>query len=148
MISFITGPPVLLAMGLQSIPVGSAVYLLIKLGGYSFAATKLNKAYQKHQPILKIGAIRTGLGLVFGSAYYAIMYAIQVKGGPVSPIFLLGLIPIRYLEWWIITHFFYRKDRKFRRRDFVINLSLIVLSFCLDVPTIFGIILIGGFWVC
>jgi hypothetical protein len=139
---------VLLAVGISSVTLGSLAYLVIKIAGYSYAGYYLNKTYKRNQNIIKIGAIRTLIGLILGFSYYWSMFTFRLSDGPGSMVFLLGIVPVRYFEWWVLTVFFYRKREKFVLDDFLILARLIVLSFVLDVPVIFGVLTVGGFRIC
>jgi hypothetical protein len=63
-------------------------------------------------------------------------------------IFLLGLIPVRILEWLLLLRIFFLRQTDDKAK-LLKNVALGVLwSFILDIPAIFGFIVTGGFWIC
>ncbi len=127
--------------------VGLIAYTTIKVIGYSWFGSKLNKKYQKVEPRPYIfGIARTLLGLVAGITAIYLLEKINSNQGT---IFLISLIPIRFFEWLLIIYiFFERIDFSFKR---ICKYSLvgIIYSFLLDIPVITSILIIpGGYWVC
>jgi hypothetical protein len=131
--------------------VGSSVYFAIKLVGYIAAAKVISNVYGKSNlNTYVVGGTRALIGLVFGMLFVAAFGrsgAVQILeiGGP---FFLLYLIPIRFIEWWLLIWLFY--DRALVRRKLGWSVAAVgtVWSFILDIPAILGVIVIGGFWVC
>ncbi len=138
---------ILLAAGRQSFVIGSITYLAIKLIGYSFAASYLNHTYDQQKSTIIVGLIRTLIGVIIGTLYYLMVSSVFNSDVLVNKFLLLILIPVRYFEWWLVIKLFYKKEIKFGYFTWGI-LGLIIFSFVLDLPTIFGVIIIGGFWCC
>ena len=113
----------------------------IKLIGYSLFTFRLNNIYEKELSIFKIGFTRLIIGVLFGSIFGYFFFHTGIY-------FYLGLIPIRLLEWSIISKLFY--DNKLTNRTELIQTCIqgTVVSFLLDIPATIGFLVTGGFWVC
>jgi len=122
------------------------VFGAIKFVGYSLAARYLKTSYpDSNANVLLVGLTRTLIGMFFGAIVGMIgFWAFEVA----FLVFLLGLLPVRILEWWILLRIFFdRKDEDKRKLGNNIALG-VVWSFVLDIPAIFGFIVTGGFWIC
>lgn len=131
-------------------PMGSH-HAVLGIAGYSLAAHVISKRYQK-TPLrsLEIGLARTGIGVVFGCAYVA-AWAALARGGEGSPkdaLFLAGFIPLRLVEWSLLLILFYDRRLVHRKRAMGVVAAGTAWSFLLDIPAIFGLIKVGGFWIC
>ena len=124
---------------------GFMVVLAIKLAGYSAAAVVISKAYQRTglSPFV-VGASRCGIGLVLGG-----IAGLLVSGfGSIvrALLFLVGLVPVRMIEWWILVWLFYDRPLANRKLGWKVVCLGTVWSFVLDIPAIIGLIIVGDFW--
>jgi alkylated DNA nucleotide flippase Atl1 len=137
-------------MGSHDPTLGWAVFAGVKLVGYSAVAYLMKRQYQT-RPVAAplIGLARTGIGVGFGAAYGTIAAAIgSVVSAPAVVQFLLGLIPVRLLEWHrLIRAFFARQGQ---RPDLTKRWRILgtLASFALDVPAIAGLFSLGNLWIC
>ena len=130
--------------GIKDPVVGGAAFLAIKFAGYSFAASRISKHYSDSQNnIYAVGAARTLIGVLFGTLYFTLA-SVGVPG----VLILLGLIPIRVIEWLLLLKIFY--DRPLEKRSKAQDVVVLgtIWSFVLDIPAIIGFIAVAGFWVC
>ncbi len=129
--------------GIDNPELGGIAFGAIKLVGYCFAAHIISKQYEKLPTSwFRIGLTRTLIGLAFGYPYYSWATSFH------SPYFLLGLIPIRIIEWLLLIVLFYDRRLSNWRQALVVASAGTGWSFLLDLPAIFGYILVGGFWIC
>jgi hypothetical protein len=119
---------------------------VVKFVGYSLAGLYLKTQYPDSKAnFLVVGLTRTLIGMMFGAAvgiigFWALNLAFYV--------FLLGLIPVRILEWLLLLRIFFHRQADDKPK-LLKNAALGVLwSFILDIPAIFGFIVTGGFWIC
>ena len=143
--------------GISNPVAGYAVFLAIKFVGYSLAAREISKAYQRtdlSSPL--IGGARVLIGVVAGAAMVGIFAGFEKLfpnagiGDAGGAAFLIALVPIRIFEWWLLVWLFYDHDRPLARKALgwkVVGLGT-VWSFVLDIPTIAGLFVVGGFWIC
>src|SRR5262245_16747063 len=103
-------------------PVGFLAFGVVKFAGYTLAAAVLRKAYQKPSVgLLKVGVVRTAIGIVVGALFGgAILFANRL--GPSADtlfavLFWGLLIPIRMGEWSLLIHIFFDKGLVQRARD-------------------------------
>ena len=130
--------------------VGYLVFGAIKFAGYSLAARFISRHYDRldRNPFL-VGGARTLIGVIAGAVYVGALALLPqpwvTRGGL---LFLLGLLPMRIVEWWLLLWLFY--DRRFERP--ALGWRVVALatgwSFALDVPAIAGMFVTGGFWIC
>lgn len=130
------------------IVVGSLVYLIIKVTGYSLFAKYLNKVFGRNNNIWKIGFIRTALGIVLGTIInFALFTNLDIASGR-SPIggedtwlYFVSLIVLRIFEWGLVIFWFY-SDKKMVMNVSIIKALLlgILCSFALDIPIMLGLI--------
>ena len=130
--------------------IGYLVFGTIKFAGYSLAARFISRRYDRpdRNPFL-VGGTRTLIGVVAGAVYVGLLALLPspfvTRGGP---FFLLGLLPMRVVEWWLLLWLFYdRRLEKPRTGWGVVGLAT-AWSFLLDVPAIAGMFFTGGFWIC
>jgi hypothetical protein len=131
--------------GIDNPAVGYTVFCAIKLVGYSAVAALISRKY--HRPdrsAILVGLTRTLIGMAAGAAYFALWYALQIP--PDFFIYLAGLIPIRFFEWWLLLLLFYRPLKS--SRDTPTIALATGASYILDIPATFGFILTGGVWIC
>jgi hypothetical protein len=140
--------------GLDNPVVGFTVFAAVKLAGYSaFCHYRLARSFPEHKvSSIAAGATRTVIGVGFGLLYtVAIMAALaQVLHDALIPIGILGLIPVRLLEWWILIKIFYaRGPAQDGARSFTRDLWYgVACSFALDVPSWLGLVALGKVFIC
>jgi len=128
---------------------GVLAFTAIKFAGYSLAAFYLNKSYPDSiNKFWVVGLARTIIGIVFGIVLATVSFPFVFVGGLGFLIYLLGLIPVRLLEWFIVIRFFYDENLNDRQKMWKSLILGTVWSFVLDVPAILGLSLIGNFWIC
>lgn len=123
---------------------GGLAFAAIKLAGYCLAARMIGTSYQKDPPRwFAIGFARTTIGFAFGYPYFQ-----WATGAFQSLSFMLGLIPIRIIEWLLLLILFYDHRLQNRPRAGKVAALGTLWSFLLDLPATVGWILVAGFWVC
>ena len=130
-------------------PFGLAVFAAVKLVGYSAYALYLNRLFpENRRNALYVGFCRTAIGLGFGTVLALFGLVAAIFAGPVGiGVYVIGLIPLRVLEWWIIISEMY--DIEWRTADVKKSLAFGVLtSFLLDAPALAGLIATDPFWIC
>lgn len=133
-----------MASGVSDPVLGGITFGGIKLAGYCFAAYMNSLRYQRSPTHwFRIGVTRTLIGLAFGYPYFH-----WAKSATESLTFMLGLIPIRMIEWLLLIILFY--DRKLTNRPKALGVAATgtVWSFALDLPATIGFVVVGGFWIC
>lgn len=129
-------------VGVSNPELGAVAFGAIKLAGYSFAAYLISKKYKKKPSWwFPVGITRTVIGLGFGYPYFNWATSSQSA-------FLLGLVPIRVIEWLLLIMLFYDRRLENKRQALAVAGIGTAWSFILDIPAIFGYILVGGFWIC
>jgi len=133
-------------------PLGFAYFVGIKFAGYTAAAYVLRKAFpEKHPGIAKVGAARTGIGLLAGVGYGALWFGLSSVFHTQDPgvSYLAGLLPVRIGEWLLLLHLFFDPRLKDRAKDIKSALAGSAWSYCLDAIGIAAALVIpGGIWVC
>ncbi|MBB5034534.1 hypothetical protein [Prosthecobacter vanneervenii] len=130
--------------GMDHPELGAIAFGVTKLVGYCVAAHLISKCYKKNpSQWFVIGMTRTIIGIAFGYPY---VHMITPALG--SPLFLLGLIPLRMIEWLLLIMLFYDRRLNNRRRALAVSITWMIWSFVLDIPAIAGWFVIGGFWIC
>ena len=137
--------------------VGLAYFTGVKLVGYTgyayFLRNKLfdDSANDEAGRTLKIGGARTGIGLAVGVAYGGLVMTTGIleRTDALSLYFMLGLLPVRFAEWWSLLWLFFR-DKIGDRRKTAWGIGLgTVVSYLLDAIGIgAALVLPGGVWVC
>lgn len=123
---------------------GGLIFVAIKFFGYSFAARLISQHYSAvGLNRFKVGGARTLIGVIFGTIYF---YLASVVFPGV--LVLLGLIPIRIVEWTLLICWFYDRELKdwTRLRDVIVLGT--IWSFMLDLPALLGFCAVAAFWVC
>lgn len=118
----------------------------IKFVGYSLFALYLKRDYpESNANTLVVGLTRTIIGMLFGAVAGLIgFWALEAA----LLFFLLGLVPVRFLEWYLLIRLFFDRKGELKTEN-VTNMALgVAVSFALDLPAIFGFIITGGFWIC
>ena len=133
-------------MGFSIIFLGTGIYALIKILGYSLFAKFLNSLFLTHNNIWKVGLVRTILGVVLGLAhnvfflsFFNISMGRSPIGGEDTYLYFTFLILLRIFEWGLIIYLFY--DRKMKKRALIIKaIGLgVIWSFILDIPLLAGL---------
>jgi hypothetical protein len=89
-------------------------------------------------------AIGTFVGLGFWNIPYFANRSIIAE-----PLFFVGLVPVRILEWWLLLAWIYKAFPVPPKRVALIIAVGILVSFALDVVGIISAFVIpGGVWVC
>ena len=127
---------------------GYVGYASLKFVGYTLAARVLKSLLRRPDAgVWRVGALRTGLGIVVGAAYTALwaklashglFEGLPLSGGRGGAIvwYLVGLIPVRVLEWSWLIWFCFDRQLEHRGRE-AVGVGLGVLwSFVLDLPAL------------
>jgi hypothetical protein len=136
--------------GVDNPVLGYSVFCAVKFAGYSLAAHVLARRYGRPEPSsVKVGAVRTLIGMAVGAAYFgahALIKSYVQHDNEVA--YMLGLVPVRIAEWWFLIWLFY--DRKFEHtgRGWGLVALGVAWSFLLDIPATFGFLSVAGFHVC
>ena len=135
--------------GLSNPVQGYLVFSAVKLGGYTLAGWYLNRRYSSTTAhFALVGVTRTIIGMVFGAGLALLAFPFFQFGGLGILIYLVGLIPVRLVEWWIVIWFFYDRSLQTKQKDWrYVGLGS-AWSFALDIPALIGFIATGGFWIC
>jgi len=137
---------------------GLAYFAGVKLAGYTGYAYFLRKRLFDDIPngafarTFKIGATRTGIGVAAGIVYGGLAFltvGIFGEGASSGVYYMLGLLPLRVLEWWLLLWLFFRPKIGDRPKTaWGIGLGIVV-SYALDAIGIgAALVLPGGIWVC
>lgn len=129
---------------------GYAVFCGIKFAGYSLAAHIIARRYP---PVTRnawiVGGTRTFIGIIAGAIVWSAMLLLPREAAATGGVlFLLGLVPLRLAEWWLLLWLFFDRRLEQRRLGWRVAFLATLWSFALDVPTIAGLLLTGGFWIC
>jgi hypothetical protein len=136
-------------------PIGFAAFAGVKFAGYVLASSALRAAYKSSQNVWKVGAARTAIGIGFGAAFGGIWILLSTRLENRWPDWLAGtaffglLLPIRFVEWSLLIHWFFDRGLGQRTRDLKYSMLGILWSFVLDAAGIvFAFVVPGGFWIC
>ncbi len=132
---------------------GFVYFAAVKLAGYTAYSGYLRKRYEDGDPrdwfrTLRIGGVRTLIGLGVGAAYGAVAWT-GIFGEKTPVVFLVGLLPVRIAEWLLLLRIaFGGKIRERKRTAWAVGWGIAV-SYGLDAIGIAAALVIpGGFWVC
>jgi hypothetical protein len=133
---------------------GGFVYFAgVKFLGYTAYGQSLRKrfdddALQNWSRTIKIGAVRTLIGVVLGAAYGALAWK-GIFGDSAPAIFMIGLLPVRIGEWLLLLRLMFKeRTRDTRQTAWGVGWGVIV-SYGLDVIGIVAAFALpGGAWVC
>lgn len=128
-------------------PLGLLAFPAIKAGGYMAFAVFLNRSFpDSPRNIVYVGGCRMLLGLAFGTVLALFSFPFVFVSGLGLLVYIIGLIPVRGLEWWIIIRGFYgHKPWNEVKAPIILG---IVWSFLLDVPALIGLVYTASFWIC
>lgn len=136
-------------MGISIVIIGTIIYGIIKIFGYSIFAKYLNSLFVVNQNIWKVGLIRTVLGVALGLTHNAIFFSLfdismgrSPIGGEGTALFFILLIILRVIEWGLIIHWFYDKKLTKRSQVFKGLIFGIIWSFVLDIPLLTGLLVV------
>lgn len=131
-------------------PLGLIAFPAIKAAGYTAFAFYLNNRFpDKAKNVFIVGISRMLLGLAFGTLLAFLSFPFVFVFGIGLLIYLVGLIPVRVLEWWIIIRGFYSFDRPLKWPDLKEPIFLgVITSFLLDIPALTGLVYAADFWIC
>ncbi|MEZ5423960.1 MAG: hypothetical protein R2682_12840 [Pyrinomonadaceae bacterium] len=131
-------------------PLGLLAFPAIKLAGYTAFAVYLNRSFPENpRNILAVGLSRTLVGLIFGTILALLSFPFVFVAGIGSLIYIVGLIPVRILEWWLIIKAFYSLDTPLSWPQLKVPVVLgVVTSFLLDIPALTGLVYAASFWIC
>lgn len=124
--------------------IGSLVFAGIKVAGYSFAATRLNRLYSASVNPWLFGITRTLLGVAVGAALGYLLVGAQKDLDD----FYLALVPIRIFEWLVLIALFYDRQSPNLSRLFKAAALGTLLSFALDIPAGLLGVLSAGVFIC
>ncbi len=131
--------------GLSNSVPGYLVFGAVKLTGYSLAGWFLNRRYSNPRPhFVVVGIARILIGMALGALFTLLVMPLVLAGG--LGIALLGIIPVRMIEWWILIWCFYDRSLQTQRKDWRYACLGTAWSFVLDLPALIGIVDTGGFW--
>lgn len=132
--------------GLSNPVPGYLVFGAVKLAGYTLAGWFLNRRYSKPRAhFVVVGIARVVIGMVLGALFALLAFPLVLAGG--LGIALLGIIPVRLLEWWILIRLFYDRSMQTKRKDWRYAGLGTAWSFVLDIPALIGLVATGGFWI-
>jgi hypothetical protein len=137
--------------GFENPAVGFAAFAAVKLAGYSaFCHFRLARSFpERNVSSLGAGAARAAIGVFVGLAYAAITAKLlaEVLPDALIPIGIIGLIPVRLFEWWILIKIFYARlpTERIEWRDLWLGVAC---SFLLDVPSWLGLVALGKVFIC
>jgi len=129
-------------------PLGLLAFPAIKFAGYTAYAVYLNHVFPRQRNVFGVGASRTVVGLVFGTLLALVSFPFAFIGGVGFLIYLVGLVPVRLVEWYVIIKSFYvvaGDDPPDLKRPMWLG---VLVSFLLDIPAVVGLVTAGGFWIC
>ncbi|HEY0456604.1 MAG TPA: hypothetical protein VGE41_09535 [Verrucomicrobiae bacterium] len=133
--------------GVNNPVVGYFAFCAIKFGGYALAGRLLSDNY-RHTSLIPfaVGGVRTLIGMAAGAGYYFLLRFLAADPG--VPLILAGLVPIRFVEWWLLIWLFYDRHLKDPAKGWRCAAFGTFWSYILDLPAIFGFVLTGGLWIC
>jgi hypothetical protein len=135
--------------GLSNSVNGYLVFGAVKLAGYSLVGWYLNRKYASATvSFAVVGLTRTVIGMLFGAGLALLSFPFVMFGGLGILIYLVGLIPVRLIEWWIIIWLFYDRPMMTKQKDWQNVVLGTAWSFALDIPALIGFVATGGFWIC
>ena len=132
-------------MAAGALPLGIAVFSVVKLAGYTLAGRTLNRANHVTRPRpLLFGAARTLLGVVAGVSYATIIHKFGIDRSGIW--YYVDLFPVRQIEWTAMLLLFYPHSTRRRYMDSTLGT---LWSYFLDVPAVaLAWVIPGGFWIC
>lgn len=130
--------------GVEHPLIGSLMFAAVKLGGYTWAGHALNKLARTPVSPLRVGALRTVLGIGFGTAVWGFT-ALVDSPALTATAYVILLAPVRLLEWMLLVRWAYGPNLRPSGKAYSL---LVGLSYLLDVPAVLGLFATSGFWIC
>src|SRR5438552_3124480 len=97
--------------GISNPVVGYIAFCAVKFAGYSLAARVISQTYQRRdRKAFTVGGVRTLIGMAVGAACFGIWSCIPGAADAGGVGYLLGLIPVRIAEWWLLLWLFYDRQ--------------------------------------
>ena len=129
---------------------GLLAFPAIKAVGYTAFTIYLNSVFpNKRRNIFVVGILRMSLGLVLGTGLALLSFPFMLAFDWGFVVYLIGLIPVRMLEWWIVLKVFYDGDPPLNWTDVRMPIFIgVVTSFLLDIPALTGLVYAADFWIC
>jgi hypothetical protein len=135
--------------GMHNPALGYLTFVGVKFAGYSIAGRMLSVHYNAlERKSLVVGLTRTVIGMAAGVAYVVSWAVIGRMIEGVDASFLIGLLPVRIAEWWLLLWIFYRKSIRGSVKDWGIVGAATVWSYILDIPAVLGFLATAGVWIC
>jgi hypothetical protein len=145
--------------GLQDPKLGMIAFGAVKFLGYSFFGRQLIVDLEKGGDVeparpprsrlavrsIGIGIARTCIGLAVGGMWW---HATRRLEENTSLIFYLGLVPLRFAEWWLLFWLLFRPALRRRLLGWIDASWGVVISFALDLPAALGLVATAGWWIC
>jgi hypothetical protein len=136
-------------MGIEYPVVGYLGFSAVKLAGYSLAAKVISTVHGRRDcSSFFVGAVRTLIGMAVGAAYYALWQVSSSNYSMHMPWYMAGLIPLRFMEWWLLLWLFYDRKLHQTKENWLIVICATLWSYLLDIPAVFGFMLTGGISIC
>lgn len=140
-----------MAAGLDDPIIGASAFVAVKYFGYVLMAYHINSTADcsDRHSVLKIGAAKLGLGVLFGLIYwFSTTYLISPKNAAsfFVPLYVLGLGALRCIEWKMLLGFYYKNLSKNAHLGMVVK--GVFVSYLLDIPSMFGVFIVGGAFFC
>ncbi|MFA9274120.1 MAG: hypothetical protein ACEQSE_04530 [Candidatus Aquirickettsiella gammari] len=119
----------------------AATYTAIKVGGYYYFGSAVNKKLEQNFPPLKFAFIKVASGFVGGFLFLMAFSALVGERDPSDFEMLLILFPVRYIIWFFVLG---RCYKLFERKSILVFASLLgtLVSYFLDLImwALFGIL--------
>jgi hypothetical protein len=88
------------------------------------------------------------LGLVVGTFLTLVSFPLVFSSFFGIFVYIVGLIPVRIFEWWLIIRWFYGAPEGGIAEMKTPIILGVVCSFALDIPAIIGVVYAASFWIC
>ena len=142
--------------GFTNPTLGYAGFCIVKLAGCSLAAHYISRSYGRTDiSAWRVGGLRT---LVRHGRRRRLFPVVDGGGNNVhfpkltSPnvpyLYLVGLLPVRIAEWWLLIWMFYDRGLNQRAKGWRTVGMGTTWSYVLDAPAIAGFFATAGFWIC
>ena len=136
--------------------IGYAGFCVVKFAGYSLAARYISQSYGRADiAAWRVGGIRTLIGMMAGAAYFGLWMVAENshvrppnQTSPFPYLYLIGLLPVRVAEWWLLIWIFYDRYLDQRAKGWRTVALATTWSYALDAPATAGFFATAGFWIC
>ena len=128
--------------GIDNPVIGAAAFTLVKLVGYALWFRIISLTEKRSHHWILLGVIRTVVGVLVGGA---LGYIVSQNITHPLPYYILVLPFIRFLEWFFVWQLFTKYSTKESAGRAVVSVPI---SYALDFPALYGVFMVGGFWVC